>query len=357
MTQREPTYVCPRTRHPLVRHGSDLVGPAGERYQVRDDVPDFLAYPSQEPETERLRRAIERAREIGWRQALVETASDSNLRYVTSPARTAYVDLLPIQPTSTVLEVGCSLGQGTAALARRAARVDAVDVVHEQAVFALERLRQEGRTNVSVCAAGDDCRLPFPDGRFDLAVLNLVFEWCGQRDPGPFAAAQQRLLGEVARTLRPGGVLYLATKNRFGLHYLTGNPDEHARELRFGNALPRPLLRLLLRAKGHPARPPGLLHSHLGLRRMLAAAGFGGVRSFWAAPDARFPAAYVPADPPSIRSARSTLPRGQQGACRRVRMLVPWIPASLLVHVAPHIVVTAVRGGPLPQRTPTRAAA
>lgn len=351
-------YVCPRTRRPLVRHGSELVGPAGERYVVRDGVPDFLAHPpAPDPQVAKLRRAIERSREKGWRQALEETAGADALRYVTQPCRTSYVDLLPLQPTSAVLEVGCSLGQGTAVLAQRAATVDAVDVVHEQAVFARERLRQEGRTNVRVCAAGDDCRLPFAEGRFDLAVLNLVFEWCGQRDRGPFAQAQQRLLCEVARTLRPGGVLYLATKNRYGLHYLTGSPDEHARNVRFGNALPRPLLRLLLRAKGPSDEPHGLLHSHRSLRRMLETAGFGGVRSFWAAPDARFPAAYVPAEPAAIREARRTLPPEAQGACRRVRALVPWIPASLLPHVAPHIVLTAVRGGALPLRGSDRKAA
>lgn len=358
MTDRDMNgYVCPRTRRPLERRGSALLGPAGERYAVRDGVPDFLAYPPVDEDLGRLRRALERSRAVGWLEALRETADDASLTYVTSPRRTAYVDLLPLGPTSVVLEVGCSLGQGTSALARRAGTVDAVDVVLEQALFARERMRQEGLENVRVCAAGDDCRLPFPEGRFDLAVLNLVLEWCGHRDPGSFREAQQRLLGEVARTLRPGGVLYLATKNRFGLHYLTGSPDEHAHQLRFGSALPRPLLRWRLRARGLPERPPGLLHSHLGLRRMLAAAGFGVIRTFWAAPDARFPAAYVPADAASIRKARRELPPSARGACRRVRLLVPWIPAGLLAHVAPHIVLTAVRGGAAPLRAATRAAA
>lgn len=358
MNHPEATYACPRTRRPLVRQGEELVGAGGERYRYRDGVPNFLAYPpAEQDDVPRMRRAVDLALEVGWRRALEQTAEDPTLRYVTSPSRTSYVDLLPLQPTSAVLEVGCSLGQGTVALARRCGSVDAVEVVHEQAAFARERVRQEGRSNVRVCAAGDDCRLPFLEGRFDIAVMNLVFEWCGQRDPGPFVDAQRRMLAEVARTLRPGGVLYLATKNRFGLHYLTGSPDEHAHELRFGSALPRALLRLLLRARGHSPRPLGLVHSVSGLRRMLAAAGFGGVRSFWAAPDARFPVAYVPADADSVREARAALPPGAVGNCRRVRTLVPWIPAGLLAHVAPSIVLTAVRGAALPRRAETRAAA
>lgn len=344
------SYVCPRTRRPLTLDGDVLVGPAGERYPVADGIPSFLAYPPEDdPNLPAIRQAVARAPEVGWRRALQETATDPALKYVTATCRTSYVDLLPIGPTTRVLEVGCSLGQGTTALARAAGRVDAVEVVPEQAAFTRLRLREEGLNNASVCVGGDDCRLPFGAGQFDLAVLNLVLEWCGQRDPGSFVEAQRRMLSELARTLRPGGVVYVATKNRYGVNYLTGGGDEHAHGLPFGNALPRSMLSLALRATG---RPParGVLHSHGALRRMLEAAGFGAVRGYWAAPDARYPAAYVPAEAASVRAARSSLAPAAVGHTRRVRTLLPWVPASLLVHVAPSIVFTAVRGVAAPEQ-------
>jgi SAM-dependent methyltransferase len=338
-------FVCPRSRAPLSRSGDAFVGPGGERYPVKDGVPYFLALPPREdPGTvAMLERMTGRAREIGWRQALQESGND--VGYVTSEQRARYVDLLPLGPTTRVLEVGASLGQGTAALARRAGSVDAVEVVPGQAAFAAERLRQDGHTNVTLCAAGDDCLLPFPSGRFDVAVLNLVVEWCAQRGHVTAAQAQRRLLSEVSRTVRPGGLVFVATKNRFGVQYLTGGPDEHASNVPFGNALPRWLLDLALRAVRRPGLERGLLHSHAELRRMLVDAGLHTIRSYWAAPDARYPVAYIPVEPDAVRAARATLRPEHLGASRRVRTLMRIMPARLVKHVAPSLVFTGVRLG------------
>jgi SAM-dependent methyltransferase len=339
-------YVCPRSRAPLAREGDLLVGPTGERYLIERGVPRFLASPpSEDPATAlRLEHMLARAEAAGWRVAIDETKGD--IAYVTAEARWRYVNLLPITPTSRVLEVGCSLGQGTAALARKAGAVDAVEVVPGQAAFAAERMRQEGLTNVSVCAAGDDCLLPFPSGRFDVAVLNLVLEWCGQRGKTTPEQSQRRLLGEVARTLRPGGVLFVATKNRFGAQYLTGSPDEHAGNLRFGNALPRPLLRAILKRRVRRAdEPRGVLHSWSELQAMLFEAGFQDLRSYWAAPDARWPTAYIPTDTDAVRAGRAALDAAQLGTCKRVRAIMRAVPAPLVKHVAPSLVFTGVRIG------------
>jgi SAM-dependent methyltransferase len=353
-------YVCPRTHSPLVRDCDALVASDGTRYPIERGIPRFLAYEPQESPAERdkVARLIELAPRHGWRTAVeqVHGAGSPDLRYVTSERRGAYVDLLPLDRTTAVLEVGCSLGQGTSALARRAGSVHAIDVVPGQAAFAAERLRQEGLTNVQISCGGDDCRLPFKDRAFDVAVLNLVLEWCGQRDPGSFVDAQRRLLAELARTLRPGGTVYIATKNRFGLPYLTGMPDEHSHQLPFGSALPRAVLSLLLRATGRGA-PRGVLHSLPALSRMLAAAGFERLQPYWAAPDARYPERYVPADGASVAATRAALARESLGATRRTRLLLPWIPAPLVKYVAPSLVFTAVRGGHAPARSEVRRAA
>jgi SAM-dependent methyltransferase len=174
----------------------------------------------------------------------------------------------------------------------------------------------------------------------DATVLNLVFEWCSTRNEEESAeVGQRRLLDEMHRVLGPGGKLYLTTKNRFALRYLLGKPDEHSFGMRFGNALPRWLHRLLLRAKGH-ARPAGLLHSHDRLRSMLKDAGFAETRSFWTAPEMRFPTHYVPTDQVSIRAARSS--EGfVQGDSRSTKLIMPWIPAGLVKHFTPGLTFIA----------------
>lgn len=335
--------------------GDALISSAGHRYPIVDGIPRFLAYePEETPDVLRVRRAAELAPKVGWREALEQTAEGS-IEYVTSPRRVAYVDLLPIGPTTRVLEVGCSLGQGTVALARRAKSVDALEVVPEQAAFAAERLRQEKLDNVTVACGGDDCRLPYSDGRFDLVVVNLVIEWCGQREPGSFLDAQRRLIAEVARTLRPGGVVFIATKNRYGLPYLLGSGDEHAFDLPFGHALPRKMLGLVQRLTGRPERTRGRLVSFHRLSSLLDEAGFGALRAYWAAPDARYPTAYVPFDG-DVARARAALPRSALGTRRRVQWIMPFVPAPLLKHLAPSIVLTAVRGLPVAKQIVARAA-
>jgi SAM-dependent methyltransferase len=53
--------------------------------------------------------------------------------------------------------------------------------------------------------------LPFDDATFDVVVSNHVVEHVGDR------AVQQKHLSEIGRVLRPGGVGYIATPNRWAL--------------------------------------------------------------------------------------------------------------------------------------------
>ncbi len=123
-----------------------------------------------------------------------------------------------------VLDVGT--GSGTivhdlAALCAAAVSVDRTD----------ERLDRSGYAFVRV---GDE-RLPFRDGSFDVVVSNHVIEHV--RD-------QALHVSEMHRVLRPGGVVYLATPNKYWLY------DPHYK-LPFVSWLPPALaaryLRLVLR--------------------------------------------------------------------------------------------------------------
>jgi SAM-dependent methyltransferase len=229
----------------------------------------------------------------------------------------------------------------------RAGLVHALEVVPEQAEFVAERCRQDGYQNLYVAVGGDDCRLPYRDALFDVAVLNLVFEWCASRlKDESHTDGQKRLLRELARVIRPGGTLYLATKNRFALRLLLGGPDEHMCQLRFGSALPRKLAQSVLHFKGCQ-RPAGMLYSHDELAAMLEGSGFGAIRSFWATPEMRYPTQYIEANVDAIRRARShgNLVQGEQ---RLTRLLMPAIPGRLVRHLTPGLAFLAIRQGALP---------
>jgi SAM-dependent methyltransferase len=342
------SYVCPRTRSPLRLEGMSLKGDAAASvYALRNGIPQFLCFGATEgPETSaRLQQLNAAAANEGWLAALTTVyASDpAMVRYVTEANRATFLDLLPIDRQSDVLEIGPGLGQFTAAMARRAASVSALEVVAGQAEFVARRCREEGLHNVRVAVGGDDCRLPYADASFDVIVLNLVFEWCASRcvDEDPLQV-QHRLLTEMARVLKPGGTLYLATKNRFALKYLIGKRDEHVHGMRFGNALPRWLVGLLLRLRGLP-RAPGLLHSHPTLAGMLRHAGFDRVASFWATPEMRYPKEYVPTDADAIRSARKR-DDFVQGEGRVGRLLMRRIPAPWVKYFTPGLAFLATKG-------------
>lgn len=307
-------------------------------------LPMFLRFPPAESAevSAQLIQLNRAAVERGWKEAVAEIYGSASgmTRYVTETGRAAFIDLLRITPETELLEIGPGLGQFTEEFARRARSVCAIEVVEGQAHFVAERCRQQGLTNVSLAVGGDDCRLPYPDQSFDLVVMNLVFEWCASRCVDePHAAAQARMLDEMSRVLKPGGVLYLTTKNRFAMRLLLGKRDEHCLNLRFGSALPRWLCQRMLRSKGH-ARSAGWLYSHDRLAAMLRTAGFSKMDSFWATPEMRYPKHYVPTDAASIRKARSA-PEFVQGEIRSTRLLMRLLPASLVKHFTPGLAFLA----------------
>lgn len=329
------SYRHPASRKPLEIDGTEVVDADGLRAGTVDNgFIRFLTCTSAESDEDRakLEDLNQKAAAGSWRDAIASVYDPGFLRYVTDEKRARFLDLLPLSPGADVLEIGTGLGQFTIPIARRVKKLFALEVIEGQARFVAGRVRQDGLDNVEVAAGGADCRLPYRDERFDLVVLNLVFEWCGARSAHePHEMSQKRLLQEIHRVLRPGGQLYLVTKNRFALNYLLGKPDEHFDGMRFGSALPRWLAKLL-----HRRRPSGWLHSYRGLKRMVRAAGFQIEKSWWAAPEMRFPSRIVELTAPDVREARKN-PSFRQGASRSENLLMRLVPDRLVGDFAPGI--------------------
>jgi len=117
------------------------------------------------------------------------------------------VQLLDVQPTDRVIELGCGPGVAIAALATRAIRGLVVGVDHSQVM-----IRQARRRNRAAVRAGRVRLIHAPveglsisDGPFDAVLaVNTVGMW-----PDPTAQ-----LGELARLLRPGGRIALVSQPR-----------------------------------------------------------------------------------------------------------------------------------------------
>jgi ubiquinone/menaquinone biosynthesis C-methylase UbiE len=103
--------------------------------------------------------------------------------------------LLDRIPAGRALDAACGTGRHTAYLASRGHRVAGVDATAEM----LEKARV--RLPGADLRQGDLAHLPFEDGAFDVAVCALALSHVP--DPAPAIA-------ELARVLRPGGVLVLS---------------------------------------------------------------------------------------------------------------------------------------------------
>jgi ubiquinone/menaquinone biosynthesis C-methylase UbiE len=117
------------------------------------------------------------------------------------------VQLLDVQPTDRVIELGCGPGVAVAAFATRAVRGLVVGVDHSQVMIGQAR-----RRNRAAIRAGRVRLIHTPveslsigDGPFDAALaVNTVGMWPDQVTP----------LRELARLLRPGGRIALVSQPR-----------------------------------------------------------------------------------------------------------------------------------------------
>ena len=121
-------------------------------------------------------------------------------------------------PHARVIDLGCGGGQATRKLAARGYAVIGIDF----AATAIELARANVIDDRVQFVVGDCLELAaFDDGAFDLAIDNHVLHCLLGADRG-------RFLREVARVLRPGGLLFSETMSReaeLDLDALNIDPD------------------------------------------------------------------------------------------------------------------------------------
>jgi ubiquinone/menaquinone biosynthesis C-methylase UbiE len=116
-----------------------------------------------------------------------------------------FLDWLAPAPGLRWIDIGCGNGAFTELIVDRCApsEVQGIDPSADQLVFA--RSRPSGR--IAEFRHGDAMELPFPDNRFDAAVMALVIFFV----PDPV-----RSVAEMARVAFPGGIVASYTWDMFG---------------------------------------------------------------------------------------------------------------------------------------------
>lgn len=143
---------------------------------------------------------------------------------------------LDARPGETVLDLGCGKGAFAGELSRRGIRAVGADPSLASLAIAKRWVNSRGRF-----VAGSGEALPFADGRFDRAVSVCVLEHT--RD-------DVRVLEEVRRTLKPGGVFALTVDCLNSPHVTEQHLAHHVREYRCNQLYDDARIRGLLAAAG-----------------------------------------------------------------------------------------------------------
>jgi ubiquinone/menaquinone biosynthesis C-methylase UbiE len=151
---------------------------------------------------------------------------------------------------SSLLNVGSSSGIMDAEFATEFREVAGIDIDQGAVEYARRNFQ---RDNLRF-ELGDGLNIPFPDSSFDVLVCSQVYE---------HVPDQARLISELERVLKPGGLCYFAATNRFILM------EPHFRLL-FLSWLPPAIADRYVRFAGKGQRYYERLLSYPKLRRLVA---------------------------------------------------------------------------------------
>jgi SAM-dependent methyltransferase len=128
-------------------------------------------------------------------------------------AKSILQELTPREDADLVVDIGCGTGGLLLAAQGRFSGIYGVDIALRWLVIAQKRLRENSATATLVCADAES--MPFPRQSFAKAVTVDLLEHVYDVD---------NTIHEIARILKPNGVLWLSAVNRYclGPHPLTG---------------------------------------------------------------------------------------------------------------------------------------
>ena len=134
--------------------------------------------------------------------------------------KSAMQDLLEPAVGQRLLDVGCGVGDDVRSLARRVAPTGSVVGV-DMSGSMIEAAREAAGVSCTEFHVADAHALPFPDGSFDAARVERTLQ---------HVAEPARVLAEMVRVVRPGGVL-TASEPDWGTLAIDSDDREATREV------------------------------------------------------------------------------------------------------------------------------
>jgi SAM-dependent methyltransferase len=219
----EPELVCPRDRGALGQRGDTLACAEGHEYPYVDGIPVMVldeeleatqpGYWATAEQIAAVRAAQPPATEgdaVDPYVAELIVGTHGNLyRHLAAGLPRYPIPDLPLPPGhgEVLLDIGCNWGRWTIAATRAGYRPTGIDPSFEAIVAARRVARQLGADARYLVA--DARRLPFAEASFDAVFSYGVLQHFSKAD----AAVA---VGEIARTLKPGGISVVQMPNAFG---------------------------------------------------------------------------------------------------------------------------------------------
>lgn len=228
---------------------------------------------------------LEYAREFGWKRALNDRIQPDKPRVVdliTDPRRGKLLEPLRSGSLTRVLDYGAGYGGVSLHLSSFFKEVVALDEALHRIRFLKIISEQSKVRNISLICHRDTESLPFEDGSFDAVVLTGVLEYLPLSLPN-FSTwdAHIKVLKEINRIIKPGGILQIETKNASGWQYWTGAPDHNG--IPFASLLPVSLANILSKAlRGREYRIVN--YDISGYRKLLNSVGWNDCHFRWPYP-------------------------------------------------------------------------
>jgi ubiquinone/menaquinone biosynthesis C-methylase UbiE len=225
---------------------------------------------------ETARAFIETSRKIGFGNALSDSRFEVFKKYATSKNRAHFLEYLPINKNSHVLDLGSGYGNITIPLASKVGKVCAADGTLELLEFSEERAISEGVANIEYYHVDplDYCNLPFSPKQFDCIILNGVLEWIGTGDMTKKPdEIQESVLKYLNTLLKDDGVIYIGIENRFYPMYFYNIRDPHTKKM-YTAILPRCISNTLMKIRGVKDGYRTYIYSFNGYKNLFRNAGF-----------------------------------------------------------------------------------
>ncbi|MCQ6961904.1 class I SAM-dependent methyltransferase [Methanolobus chelungpuianus] len=107
-------------------------------------------------------------------------------------------------PGCRILDIGCGTGKASIPMASHGFSVTGIDINQEALRIASSSSRSSCPASIPLFVHADATSMPFPDGSFDLALMQAFLTTISTRED------RATIVKETCRVLKPGGHLYLA---------------------------------------------------------------------------------------------------------------------------------------------------